>query len=153
MRPAIKVGLVVGVIALLVNLVVAAAFGICGPFVALVAGALAGLFSSQRQMAASRGDGLRIGVTSGAIAGAMTLVGQIVGAVGALALFQFGGLKMPFGSVPPVGADPSLHAIYYLTGAGTGACFGIVGLILAAAAGAGAGYLAARPAVIEQPKP
>ena len=45
------------------------------------------------------------------------------------------------GQVPPLSADASTQAIYTLAGMGTCACIGLVGVLLAALLGAGAGYL------------
>jgi hypothetical protein len=60
------------------------------------------------------------------------------GAAGFLAALQE---KVPFGEVPTANSDPALMVGYYLGGIGTGLCFGIVGAILAAGVGAGAGYM------------
>lgn len=141
MQPKVKVGLLVGVIGLVLNVCVAGAFGICGPAVSLIAGALAGFFTARQEHPATKGAGAQSGAISALIAGALVLVGQVFGAVGALALVQFSGIKLAFGQVPPPSASPSVQAIYYLSGLGTGLCFGLVGLVMAAMAGAGTGYL------------
>lgn len=141
MKPQIKFGLLVGVVSLVLNTCVASVLGVCGPFVALLAGAVAGFFAAQQEKAATKSDGARSGVIAGLIAGALTLIGQLIGGIGALAFVQFSDMTTPFGNVPSPSADASQQILYYVSGLGTGLCFGIVGIVLAALAGAGAGYL------------
>jgi hypothetical protein len=141
MQPRIKVGLLVGAIGLILNICVSGAIGLCGPAVSLVGGALAGFFTAKQENPASKGEGARAGAISGAIAGALILIGQIIAAVGALALFQFGGMKIPFSAAPSISADVSTQILYYASGVGTGVCFGLIGTVLAALVGAGTGYL------------
>lgn len=143
MQPKIKVGLLVGAVGLVLNICVSAAIGLCGPAVSLVGGAIAGFLAARQEKPATQGEGAKIGAISAAIAGAMILIGQIIAAVGALALIQFSGMQMPFGQVPSTSADPATQAIFYLSGLGTGVCFGLIGVVLAALAGAGTGYLGA----------
>src|SRR3990170_3544335 len=66
---------------LVFNSIVAAAFGLYGPFLALAAGAAAGYIASQQEKPPSKADGARLGATAGAFAGALVFVGQIAGAV------------------------------------------------------------------------
>ncbi len=141
MQPKIKVGLLVGAIGLVLNICVASTVGLCGPAVSLVGGALAGFFAARQEKSANKGEGARVGAISGVIAGALILIGQVIAAIGALAFFQFSGLQFPFGQVPSTSADASQQVLYYVSGLGTGVCFGLVGTVLAALAGAGAGYL------------
>jgi hypothetical protein len=54
---------------------------------------------------------------------------------------QARGLQSIFGQVPGASSGAAAQATFYLSGIGTALCFGIVGALLAAAAGAGAGYL------------
>jgi hypothetical protein len=140
MKPYIKVGLLVGVIGLVLNTCIAAGMGICGPLFSLLAGAAAGYFTAAREKAATKGDGARLGLISGGIAGALIVVGQVLGGIGSLVLVQASGMKLPFGTVPAM-ADGSQSAIYYLSGVGTALCFGIIGMALAALVGAGVAYL------------
>jgi hypothetical protein len=102
---------------------------------------VAGFLAAKQENPVTKGDGAKAGAISGAIAGALVLIGQVIGAVGALALIQFTGTQLPFGQVPPPSADASQQAIYYLSGMGTGICFGLIGTGLAALVGAGAGYM------------
>lgn len=153
MQPKIKLGLIVGVIGLVLNICVSGFIGVCGTGVSLLAGAVAGFLTGQQEKAASKGDGARAGATSGAIAGGLIIIGQILGGIAALAYFQFSGTQLPFGQVPPPSADPSQQIVYYLGGFGTGLCIGLIGLALAALAGAGTGYLGTpdRPQNMSQP--
>ncbi len=140
MKPSIKIGLLAGVIGLVLNVCVSAAIGICGPAVSLVAGALAGYFAASQEKPATKADGAKAGATAGGIAGLLITIGQIIGAVGALAYMQYSGATLPFGTIPSQSADAATQAVFYISGAGTGLCFGLVGTFLAALAGAGAGY-------------
>jgi hypothetical protein len=141
MQPKIKVGLVVGIIGLALNVCVAGAFGICGPFVSLIGGAVAGFFAGQQEKPASKSEGAKTGAIAGVITGALILVGQVLGTLGALAIVQYSGIKLAFGAAPSTSADLWQQVLYYVTGAGTGTCFGIIGIVLAALAGAGVSYL------------
>ena len=141
MKPRYKIGVLAGLGALIINAAVATILGLCGPAVALLAGAVAGFFASQKETPVNKGEGARIGLSSGVIAGLLGMIGQVLGAVVALALFQLSGLGTPIGSIPGPDADPSIVAIYYLSGTGTGLCFGLVDLVAAAAGGSAAGYL------------
>lgn len=147
MKPRVKMGLAVGAVGLALNVCVAAFMGICGPLVSLIAGAAAGFFAVQQEKPTVKGEGAKIGAIAGAIAGGLVIVGQIIGGVGALAFIQYSGAQSIFGAVPSPASDPSSQLIYYLSGMGTAFCFGIVGALLAAGAGAGTGYVATQ----EQP--
>jgi hypothetical protein len=142
--PRVKFGLIAGTVGLLLNVLVSAAFGFCGPLVALVAGGAAGLLASQQEKSPTNADGARMGAVAGAIAGALVLIGQLIGGLGVLTLFQTGNVSTVFGPPPGSGSDPSLTAIYYLSGLGVAACFGMVGIALAALGGAGGAYLGTR---------
>jgi hypothetical protein len=141
MQPRIKLGLIVGAIGAVLNICVAAAVGVCGPAVSLVAGAIAGYFAAQQERPATKAEGARSGATAGAIAGGLIIVGQVIGGLGALFYMQASGAQLPFGNIPSASQGAPVQMIYYLSGAGTAICFGIVGTLLAAGAGAGTGYL------------
>lgn len=147
MKPRVKMGLAVGAVGLALNACVAALIGFCGPVVSLVAGAVAGYLAVQQEKPMTKGEGSKIGAIAGAIAGGLVIIGQVIGGVGALAFLQYSGVQFGIGTVPQPSSDPSVQAIYYLTGMGTAFCFGLVGALLAAGAGAGTGYMATR----EQP--
>jgi hypothetical protein len=141
MQPRIRIGLIVGVIGLVLNICVAGFIGICGPFFSLIAGAIAGFLAAQQEKPFTKKEGARAGATAGGIAGALIIIGQILGGIGALAYMQSTGTQTPFGQMPDLG-DPATSIGFYAGGVGTALCFGIVGALLAAGAGAGAGYLA-----------
>jgi len=142
MQPRIKLGLTVGTIGLVLNICVAGFVGFCGPVLSLIAGGIAGFLTVQQEKPVTKGDGARAGAISGVIAGALIILGQIIGAVGALVYFQSSGVEIPFGQVPSAGGDPAMSIAYYGAGFATAFCFGLVGALLAAGTGAGAGYLA-----------
>lgn len=140
MQPRTRIGLIVGVIGLVLNICVAGFVGICGPFFSLLAGGVAGFLAVQREKPLTKNSGARIGATAGGIAGGLIIIGQIIGGLGALAYMQSSGATLPFGQMPELG-DPAAQAGFYAAGVGTALCFGIIGALLAAGAGAGAGYL------------
>jgi hypothetical protein len=106
----------------------------------MLAGAVAGFLTGQSEKADTKGNGARAGAISGAIAGAIIIIGQLLGAIGALIFLQQTGTKPIFGSIPSPNAPAEMQAVFYLTGAGTGLCFGLIGTALAALGGAGGGY-------------
>lgn len=140
MQPRTMYGLIAGGIGLIINICISTAVGLCGPFVALLVGAAAGFFAAQAEKAPTKNDGARLGAISGAIAGGLTLVGQLIGGVGALVLTMSMDIQPIFGTMPESG-DVAEQAVFLLVGMGVGLCFGSVGVFLAALAGAGAGYL------------
>jgi hypothetical protein len=141
MQPRTRIGLIVGVIGLVLNICVAGFIGFCGPFLSLVAGGIAGFFATQQEKPLTKNEGARVGATAGGIAGGLIILGQIIGGVGALAYMQSTGATTPFGQMPDLG-DPATSIGFYAGGIGTALCFGVIGALLAAGAGAGAGYLA-----------
>jgi hypothetical protein len=151
MQPKIKVGLLAGGIGLVLNICISGLFGLCGPFVSLIAGALAGYFAAKQENAATKNDGAKAGAIAGAIAGGLIIIGQIISGLAALIFVQALGTGSLFGQVPPASAGAGTQAIYYLTGIATSTCIGLVGVVLAALAGAGAGYLGTpdQPRVID----
>jgi hypothetical protein len=56
-KPRIKIGLLVGVAGLALNSCIAAAIGICGPIIALIAGAVAGFVAVRQEKPALKGAG------------------------------------------------------------------------------------------------
>jgi hypothetical protein len=140
MQPRTRVGLIVGVIGLVLNICVAGFIGFCGPVLSLVAGGIAGFFATRQEKPLTKNEGARIGATAGGIAGGLIILGQIIGGLGALAYMQSTGATTPFGQMPELG-DPAASIGFYAGGIGTALCFGVVGALLAAGAGAGTGYL------------
>ena len=152
MQPRTRIGLIVGVIGLVLNICVAGFIGFCGPVLSLIAGGVAGFFAAQQEKPLTKNQGARIGVTAGGIAGGLIILGQIIGGIGALFFMQARGTQLPFGQIPSASSDPSTQIAFYAAGAGTALCFGIIGALLAAGAGAGVGYLAtSEQAVIHPP--
>ena len=141
MQPRIKMGLAIGAIGLALNICVSGFIGLCGPLVSLIAGAAAGFFAAQQEKLPTKNEGAKAGAIAGGIAGALVIIGQVIGGIGALALMQANGTQVRFGTIPATG-DSTGMLIFYASGIGTGLCFGIIGAILAAGAGAGTGYMA-----------
>jgi hypothetical protein len=142
MQPRTRIGLIVGGIGLVLNICVSGFVGLCGPVFSLIAGAAAGFFAAQQEKLPTKAEGARAGATAGGIAGGLIILGQLIGGIGALAFLQSSGTQLPYGQIPSVSDGSASQLVYYLSGAGTALCFGILGALLAAGAGAGAGYLA-----------
>lgn len=140
MQPRVTYGLVAGAIGLVINICISTAIGLCGPFVALLAGAAAAFFAARAENAPTKNDGARLGAISGAIAGGLILVGQLIGGVGALVLTMSMGIQPIIGTIPE-SSDVAGQALFLIVGLGVGLCFGLVGVALSALAGAGTGYL------------
>ena len=116
MKPRIRMGLIVGGIGLLLNVCIAALMGICGPFVSLLAGGVAGYLAVQQEKPSIKSEGGKIGAIAGSIAGALVSIGQIIGGVVALSFIQMSGIQSPIGQVPSVNGSPVEIAAYYLGG-------------------------------------
>lgn len=140
MKPRIKFGLIFGIVGLVINIGVSTAVGICGPGVALLAGAAAGFFGAQQERLSAKNDGARAGVLAGVITGAFVLVGQLIAGLIVLTLIQVSGTNTVFGSAPSTSAPAARQLLYYGMGLGSGVCFGVVGIALSALGGAGGGY-------------
>ncbi len=141
MQPRIKMGLAVGAVGLFLNICVSAFIGLCGPFASLIAGGVAGYLAASQERLPIKSEGARAGAIAGGISGALMIIGQLIGGLGVLILIQASETPTIFGSAPTFSSEPSVIIPYYVAGIGTGLCFGIFGAVLAAAAGAGAGYL------------
>jgi hypothetical protein len=157
MKPFLKFGLIVGGLAMLVVIPVAALFGICVPLIAAIAGAAAGYLAVSSDKTLPKADGVKTGAMAGGISGACTLIGQVIGGVAVMVIVQVTGTKLAFGSVPSASSEPIELITYYAAGVGTVCCLGIVGLALGAGAGALAGLLVSRkgstPAATPPPAP
>lgn len=140
MQPRTRIGLIVGGIGLVLNICVSGFLGFCGPVLALVAGGIAGYLAARQEKPLTKNDGARLGATAGGIAGGLIILGQIIGGMAALAYMQSTGATTPFGQMPDL-SDPAASVGFYAGGIGTAVCFGLIGALLAAGAGAGAGYL------------
>jgi hypothetical protein len=150
MKQHVKIGLIVGVVGAVLNSCVSLLFGLCGPVVSIVAGIVAGFLSIHKQYGIEKKEAGKLGAISGAAAGAVIIFGQVLAAIGSLAITQAMGLPLLFNTgYPPTASDGIAAQIsYYLVGAVTGACLGLFGLILASAAGYGTAYFMA-PAAVE----
>lgn len=146
MQPRIRMGLAIGVVGLALNICVSGAVGLCGPLVSLLAGGLAGFLAAQQEKLTAKNEGAKAGAIAGGIAGGLVIIGQVIGGIAALAIMQSTGTQLPFGTIPEA-SDPGGMVIFYASGIGTGLCFGVIGAILAAGAGAATGYMATQ----EQP--
>jgi hypothetical protein len=153
MQPRIKFGLIVGVIGLVLNICVATAVGICGPFTGLLAGAVAGFLAATNEKRATKADGARTGVIAGLVAGGLVFIGQLIGAGGAVALVQSTGGRTILGQAPDILQGGAQGAGYLVGVLATGMCFGAIGVGLAAGAGALAGYLVTKEEQMIMPPP
>ena len=151
MKPRFLYGLIAGAIGLVLNICISAAIGLCGPFVALLAGAGAGFFAAQAEKVPTKNEGAQLGATAGAIAGGLTLVGQLVGSISILLFVMMADIEPIIGSIPD-SSDMAGQSVYLLSGLGIGVCFGLVGIILGVLAGAGAGYLGTPEIPAAQPE-
>ena len=149
MKTSVRIGLIVGGIAWLINTCTAFALGFCGPVVAVISGGIAGFLVAHREGQATKGDGAREGAIAGAIVGGWMLLSQMLAAVFNLVFVQQSGIELPFGTAPDPTAVSSLQALYYVSGLGVGACIGLVDIVVAALTGALAGYVgtASQPAL------
>ena len=141
MQPRIRIGLLVGFIGLVLNICVAGFLGFCGPVVSLVAGGIAGFFAAQQERLLTKNEGARAGATAGGLAGGLIILGQIIGGMASLYYMQSTGMPNIFGQLSDLAGDPGAQFGFYAGGFGAACCFGVVGALLAAGAGAGAGYL------------
>lgn len=145
MRKPWVIGLIAGVVGGLINLFVSVLMGICGPFWALAVGAVAGYLAGRSAGIAPRRAAVEAGAVAGGISGALLLVSQIIAAVGAILLMSYTrpGAQVFGGRIPDLAhaTSPELVGVA-IGGLGVGFCFGLLGAILSAAAGAGMGYAA-----------
>src|SRR5262245_49015256 len=151
MQSRTRIGLIVGGIGLVLNICVAGFIGFCGPVLSLIAGGVAGFLTAQREKPLTKNEGARAGAIAGGIAGALIILGQIIGGIGALFFMQARGMQLPFGQIPSPSSDPSTQIAFYAGGVGTALCFGLIGALLAAGAGAGAGYFATTEQAVVPP--
>lgn len=141
-------GVIVGLVGMLMNLVVSFVSGVCGPVVTLVAGAIAGFFAARWEGPGPRARSAQAGAIAGLLAGTLMLISQMLAAVAEVLVLQsaeFQFLQAMFtpglgGTIPSNPTAETQSGI--LVGAlATGGCFGLIGMILAALAGAATGYL------------
>ena len=151
MSGALKAGLIFGAIGLIVVLAVAfiPAVGplICGPLVAVIIGAVAGFYGVRWSAGTP-------GISRGVLAGTLSGVGMLLGAVIAYTIlvgmvrnnpiFQEQ-LQEALRRQPNAQIDPAaLNTIVGFVGPVAGFCFGVLNLLIALAFGALGGWLALR---------
>lgn len=139
MKPRIKFGLIAGLIGLVLSTCISSALdlcGICSTLTALLAGAAAGFLAARQEEAFPKENGVGLGAIAGSIAGVFVLFGRLLGSFGALAFLQFSNT-----STPPAEASQQISS--YIGILGIGLCYGIIDIIIAAVAGAAAGYVGA----------
>ncbi len=145
MRKPWVIGLIAGAIGALVNVVVSTLMGICGPFWSLGVGAIAGYLAGRAIGAVPRRAAVEAGAMAGGVAGLLLGIGQMAGAVGAVLLVTTvsPGARVFGGRVPDLAtAGPAEWIGVAAGGLGVGFCFGLLGAMFSAAAGAGMAYLA-----------
>ena len=140
MKPFLKYGLIVGVVSFVIIIPVAILMGICGPFVSVAGGAIAGFLTAHFGNINVKKTGAKQGALAGAIAGGFTFVGQTLSGFLALALIQATETPLLFGEAPTINSPAAEQMLFYIGGIGAGACFGLIGLGVAAGFGALAGY-------------
>jgi len=153
MKPRLRIGLMVGAVALIVNLVVAFILGLCSPVLAAVAGAAAGWFTAREENSGNKGEAARAGALSGVVVGSLMLVGQILGGLVVLFLMQKFDLPVAFTGMKPSDMGGAESAGFYVGGLFSGVCFGLLDMAAAAGAGAAVGFLTTTPAEPPPPAP
>lgn len=145
MRRPWVIGLIAGSIGGLINLFLSVMIGFCGPFWALAVGAVAGYLAGRSAGLGPQRAAVEAGAVAGGVSGAIVLISQIIAAVSAVFLVSFisPGAQIFGGRVPDLvhASSPELVGAA-IGGLGVGFCFGLLGAILSAAAGAGMGYAA-----------
>jgi hypothetical protein len=139
MTAKVKFGLLAGVIGLLLNIPTSAfACVFCGPLVALLAGFSAGSLTARSEPALRQGDAQRQAAVAGIVAGALVLIGQLIGIViSAVTDLGRGAVE-----VPPQLSEPVDQASILVASLGCGLVIGLVDIAVSAAGGALAGRLA-----------
>jgi hypothetical protein len=141
MTPRIRLGLIVGVVSLVITACVSMLIGICGPGVSLIAGAVAGFLTGRQERLPSQGEGAKAGAISGTISGAVALIGQFIGGIATLTIAP--SFLESLGTSQYTGY--SGDAAFWLGGLGAAFCFGLLGVVLSALAGAAGGYFGTQP--------
>lgn len=138
-NPAIRFGVIVGVIGLIINIFAATQFfavsDLFGLVTSLIAGAAAGFFAERAVCSATRSAGARVGARAGVIAGGLVFVGKTGGFILSMMSLQ---AKVP--AAFDGWTYDSIIRFSFLLGLVFG--IGLVGVGLAALTGAGAGYFA-----------
>jgi len=151
MSGALKAGLIFGVIGLIVVLAVAfiPIIGplICGPVVAVIIGAIAGYYGVRWSAGT---PGISRGVLAGTLSGVGMLLGAVIGYTILISMMRNNPLfqeqlQEALRQQPNAKIDPAaLDTIIGIVGPAVGFCFGILNLLLGLAFGAFGGWLAVR---------
>lgn len=138
MLPRVRWGLIVGAGVLLLNVGVSLALGCCGPLVSLIGGALAAFLAVRDEGISVRKEASSVGAIAGVVAGGVGFVGQMIGGLIALAIGASNPQYLEMFGMQGTGSE---MAGYWAGGIGAGVCFGLIGVGLAAGAGALTAYL------------
>ena len=141
MKPFLKYGLIVGAVSLIIVVPISLLVGICGPFVSVIGGAVAGFLTAHFGNINIKKIGAQQGALAGLVTGGFTFIGQIVGGILVLTWIQATDAQLLVGEAPTFNSPATEQMIYLASGIGAGACFGLIGLGVAAGFGALAGYL------------
>jgi len=145
-----RAGLIVGAVGLFVVAIISALLGFCGPVVSLILGAIAGFLTIRMENPTDQGEGAKAAAIGGATAGALGLIGQMIGGIAALLFFQQTGTSV-FGQNIDY-SDSAQMVGFFAGGLGVGFCFGLAGAALAAGAGAAVGYFATPKSSVPPPQ-
>jgi len=144
MQTRTKVGITVGLISLALNVCISGALSVVsslfGPFIALIVGAIAGSLAVSQEKPATKKEGARAGGTAGGIAGVLTILGPLLVGLLILIYLQTSGTPIDV-QVPDLSSDPGTQIEFYARSLGSLLSSGIVGILFAAGAGTGMGYL------------
>jgi len=138
MKPRVKFGLLVGIAALIVTACANLAFAYATPIIGIIAGLVAGFLAARGEDPASRSAGAGAGAVSALIAALFLTVGELLG--GVLALFMF---NPPL--TPDQLSDPTYAIGYAIGGVSFPLSQACIGFALCIVAGAVAGALASTP--------
>jgi len=140
MRPEVKYGLILGIASFFITFIMASIAGVCGPFGSIAAGAVAGYLAA-KEAQPNKTRSTKIGGSAGGLAGVFGTVGQLIATIVTLSLLpSMLDDSTPLGAIVTESAAAT-PALFWISGMGTGLCFGIVGVLFAAGAGAGIAYM------------
>ncbi len=134
----VKSGLIVGGISVILNLGIALFFPACSICVGILMGLLVGYLAGVFDLPLTSGDCARSGVGAGGIAGAIGLLGNLIGGVINAAVLSPSGNQM---INDLLGLPPSDPATIWGGQLGVACCIGLVNVVLMMGLGAGGGVL------------
>lgn len=146
MRNAIKIGLVVGLIGLVLTFCISAFSGLISLVSPFLAGGFAGYFAAKKTF--SKGQGAEYGAVAGAISGGMTVHANMISSM-VVAPAQYSQMKSAYSAyglaMNPFGLPSDFLTIYILTV--------LPAIGFGALVGAGAGFLTAKDQAPKESKP